>query len=216
MRVISVNPDDPRDDRLEEAVGILASGAVVAFPTETLYGLGADAFDPRALARVNAMKGKPAGAPILLLLADAAQVPLVARETPPLFDELARSFWPGPLTVVVPAAPEVPEVVTGGLGTVALRVPGLALPRRLARLLGRPISGVSANRHGEPPCRGAAEVVRVFGDEVDLVLDGGSTAAGTPSTIVDLCGATPRILREGLVPESALRSFLPDMRGRPV
>lgn len=211
MQVVQVNPDEPRPGRLEVAVELLDHGGVVAVPTETFYGLAADAFDAAALGRVNRLKGKAGDSPILLLLSDPAQVGMVAGKIPPHFDDLAGMFWPGPLTLVVPAAADLPREVSGGAGTVAVRVPGLVLPRRLAATLGRPISGVSANVHGKPPCRTAAEVAKVFPDGVDLVLDGGTTTAGTPSTILDLCGSRPRVIREGLLPVASLRLFLPEL-----
>lgn len=211
MQVVPVNPDAPRPSRLERALAVLGRGGIVALPTETFYGLAVDAFDARALAEVNRLKAKPENSPILLLLADRQQVHRVASEIPPQFDELVKMFWPGALTVVVPASPDVPREVTGGSGTVAVRVPGLVLPRQLAAAFGRPISGVSANLHGEAPCRTAAEVADVFADGVDLVLDGGTTTAATPSTILDLSGPRPSVLREGLLPVASLRPFLPEL-----
>lgn len=214
--MLAVNPDDPREDRVERAVAALESGRIVALPTETFYGLAVDAENPEALERVNALKGKPPRSPILLLVdcADAARR-LCAR-VPEGFDELAEMFWPGPLTLVVPAAAHVPPQVTAGRATVGVRVPSLALPRRIAGALGRPISGVSANRHGEPPCRTAAEVPQALPDAgeggIELLLDGGPTQGAAPSTVLDLAGERPRILREGIVPPSALRSYLPDLQ----
>jgi L-threonylcarbamoyladenylate synthase len=207
-KVIAVDPTQPPVERLSDAVTALESGGVVALPTETFYGLAADAFDPVAMGRVNRLKRKPADAPVLLLLADAAQAEQVSDRLPDEFVPLAEKFWPGPLTLVVPAAPEVPEEVTGSRGTVAVRVPGLALPRRLAGILGRPLSGPSANRTGEPPCSTAPCVARTFPEGLAVILDGGPSAGGAPSTILDLSGERPRVLREGLLPLSALRPFL--------
>jgi L-threonylcarbamoyladenylate synthase len=211
LRVLTVNPTDPREDRLAEAVTTLEAGGLVALPTETLYGLAADAFNTEAVLRINRIKEKSTGAPILLLMADPSQVDAVATHVPHRFHELTQLFWPGPLTLVIPATDQVPRAVTGGTGTVAVRVPGLALPRRLARALGRPITGPSANLHGQPPCRTALEVAAAFGEALDMVLDGGPTAAGKASTILDLTGAEPRILREGLLPASSLQPFLPEL-----
>ncbi len=208
VRVLTIEPMNPRSDRVAEVVGILAGGGVVALPTETFYGLAGDAFHRQALRRIHSLKRKPAGSPILLLLGDLAQVESVAARLPARFADLAGSFWPGPLTLVIPASRDVPDEVTGGTGTVAVRVPGLALPRHLARELGRPITGPSANRHAEPPCRSAGDVAHVFGEALDAILDGGSTSAGAPSTILDLCGARPRIVREGLLPAASLAPFL--------
>ncbi len=208
IRILAVSPDNPRSDRLAEAVGALAAGLVLAVPTETVYGLAADSFHRDALRRLNRIKRKREDSPILLLAADLEQACRVAGRLPPEFEPLAERFWPGPLTVVVPAAPDLPEEVSGGRGTVAVRVPGLALPRSMAGELGRPVTGVSANLHGAPPCRNAEEVVRVLGDEVDMVLDGGQAPGSAPSTIVDLTGPVPRVLRAGIIPVSALAPFL--------
>lgn len=212
MRVVTVNPTHPREDRLSEAVAAIEAGGIVALPTETFYGLASDAFNVQALTRINRLKGKPTDSPNLLLISDPAQVETVADSVPERFHELTEMFWPGPLTLVVTATERVPVEVTGGGGTVAVRVPGLALPRRIARALGRPITGPSANRHGHPPCRTALEVAEAFGERLEMILDGGSTAAGKPSTILDLTGPVPRILREGILPASSLAPFLPELQ----
>lgn len=215
-RVIPVNPDDPRADRLSSAVGLLRNGEIVGLPTETFYGLAADAFNPEAARRINALKGKPEGSPILLLLSDADQVERITEEVPPTFHLMAQMFWPGPLSLVLRAAPGIPREVTAGSGTVAVRVPGLALPRHLAAQLGGPITGVSANLTGQPACRTAGEVCRVFPDGVSMILDGGPATGGKPSTVLDLTGSEPRLVREGAIPGSALRPFLSSLRQVPV
>ncbi len=211
-RVLSVSPSEPREDRIREAVTVLGRGGVVALPTETFYGLAADALDEDAVTRVQELKGKPPGSPALLLIADRSQVDQIAATLPERFDTLTERFWPGPLTLVVPAGDRLPAVVSGGRGTVGCRVPGLALPRRVAAGLGRPITGVSANLHGQPPCRTPAEVARAFADGLDLILDGGPTPGGAPSTVLDITGPRARVLREGAIPTAALRAFLPELR----
>ena len=211
MRVASVDPNEPRPDRLHEAVVVLDGGRLVAQPTETVYGLSADAFNPEAVLALNRLKQKPDRSPALLLLSGAEQLEQVAAALPPVFADLMAMYWPGPLTLVVRAAPRLPQAVSGGRGTVAVRVPGLMLPRRLAAELGRPITGVSANRHGEPSCRTALEVARVFPEGVELILDGGPAPGGLSSTIVDVTVDPPRLQREGLLPVSSLRAFLPDL-----
>ena len=215
-RILLVNPDEPRAERLEPAVASLRRGGVVALPTETYYGLAADPLDAAAVRRLLALKGKPDGSPVLLLLGDADQVALVARDCPPVFGLLSGMYWPGPLTLVVPARPELPPEITGGTGTVGVRVSGSALPRALAAALGRPITGTSANVRGQPPCRRALEVARAFPAGLDVILDGGPAPGGAPSTVLDLCGAVPRIVREGAIPRSALQAFLPELAGRAV
>jgi L-threonylcarbamoyladenylate synthase len=204
VRIATVDALTPEPEPVAEAVRVLRSGGIVALPTETFYGLAADALHPEATARVNVLKGKLAGEPLLLLLAGRGQMAQVSRALPPLFDVLAEQFWPGPLTLVVPAGATVPAAVTGGRGSVAVRVPGLALPRRVSEALGRPVTGPSANVTGRPPCCTAREVAEAFPCGVDLVLDGGTTPGGAASTIVDLCVMPPRVLREGVVPGAAL------------
>jgi L-threonylcarbamoyladenylate synthase len=211
VRVVTVDPSQPREDRLQEAVKVLEGGGAVAMPTETVYGLSVDAFSAVALRGLNRLKGKPEDSPILLLLSGPEQVSAVAGVVPPLFDELVGLYWPGPLTLVVPAAEALPREVGGGRATVAVRVPGLALPRRIAAALGRPVTGVSANLHGQPACRTAVDVADQFPGGVELILDGGPAPGGLPSTIVDLTDTPPRVLREGLVPVTSLRAFLPEL-----
>lgn len=211
MLVSTIDPTRPREDRLDDVARRLTSGAVLALPTETFYGLCADSAHADALARVNRLKDKPESSPILLLAADAAQVAAVAATLPAAFAALVQAFWPGPLTLVLPAAPGLAPQITGGRNGVAVRVPGLAFPRAVAQRLGRPIAGVSANRHGEPPCRTAAEVAQTFPEGLDGIVDGGPTGGGAPSTIVDLTGARPRLQRDGLLPRRALLPFLPEL-----
>ncbi len=211
-RILTVDPERPREDRLARAASMLSSGQIVSLPTETFYGLAVDAFDVEACGRVNDLKRKPRGSPMLLLLSGPEQLATVAGPLPENFGPIAEMFWPGPLSLVVPAGPSLPPEVTGGLGTVGVRVPGLALPRRLAAALGRPITGVSANLMGRPPCRTAAEVAQVFTEGVAMILDGGPATGGAPSTVLDLTGAVPRIIREGAIPSSALRPFLSRLR----
>jgi L-threonylcarbamoyladenylate synthase len=201
----------PREERLDDAVGTLLSSGIVALPTETFYGLAVDSGDGAALRKLNRLKKKEEGSPILLLAASREQAEETAASMPAFYEGLARSFWPGPLTLVIPAASSLPPEVSGGRGTVAIRVPGLALPRALARALGRPVTGISANIHGEPPCRSAGEVAAAFSSGIDMILDGGTTQGGAPSTIIDLTGERPRLLREGVLPSFSLRPFLPDL-----
>lgn len=210
LRVLAVNPAAPREDKLAQAVELLAAGGVIALATDTVYGLAADASNLPALRRLNRLKNKVGESPILLLLADPEQARLVSGDLPAAYAPLVHRFWPGPLTLVIPASPDLPPEITGGRDTVAVRVPGLALPRQLAAGLGRPIGGVSANLTGRPPCRTAAEVARSFPEGLEMILDGGATPGGVASTILDLCRTPPRVLREGLLPLTALRPFLKD------
>ena len=208
METIAVDPERPRHDLVAGAATVLERGGLVAFPTETFYALGADPYDEGALEALHRAKERPPGAPILLLLDDAARAAEVAGDLPPPFGRLAEVFWPGPLTLVLCARRGLSERLTAGTGTIGVRVPGSALARALAAALGRPVTGTSANLSGAPPARTADEVRRSLEGRVDLLLDGGHTPGEAPSTLVDLSRGDPKLLREGAVPwERVLAAF---------
>lgn len=195
---------------LRRAAEAIRRGRVAAIPTDTVYGLAADPFQPRAVAEVFSLKRRPETLPLLLLIDSARQLDGVVAERPELFERLAAAFWPGPLTMILPAAERVPEAVTAGSGTIAVRLPAAEIPRRLARLAG-PITGTSANRSGRPAALTAAEVKQQLGSRVGLVeqpliIDGGRSRTLRPSTIVDLTGA-PRVVRQGAVPAGRLERY---------
>jgi L-threonylcarbamoyladenylate synthase len=197
---------DALERQVALAVDLLRKGGVVAYPTDTLYGLGADAFNEAAVERVFVIKGRPHGMPLPLLLADADALVQVASEVPPLARVLAERFWPGALTLVIPRSSKVPELVSGRGWKVGVRVPDHPVPRELARRLGAPITGTSANKSGGPDPRTADDVRRQLGDEVDLVIEGGGLPAGQPSTVLDLTGPSPRIVRAGAITKEALEA----------
>ncbi len=200
------------DQRINEAVEVLRRGGLVALPTETVYGLGADAENELAVRRIFAVKGRPASHPLIVHLASAAQVRGWAREVPAQLDALARAFWPGPLTVVLWRSERVSDAVTGGQDTVAVRVPDHPLTLEVLSAFGGGVAAPSANRFGRVSPTTAEHVRAELGRDVDVVLDGGPCAVGVESTIVDLTSAQPRILRPGGVPREDLRRVL----GRPV
>jgi len=193
---------------IERAVAILKSGGLVAFPTETVYGLGADASNPDAVAKIFAVKGRPASHPVIVHLPDAVQVAGWAREVPERARKLARAFWPGPLTLILPRAQRVPDAVTGGQDTVALRVPSHRVALRLLAGFGGGIAAPSANRHGRVSATTAEHVRREFGQTIDCVIDGGETSVGIESTIVDLSGTAPMLLRPGWIGPADLERVL--------
>ena len=186
-------------------VSILKRGGLVAFPTDTVYGLGASANVPQAVERVYMVKKRPPNMALPLLLADISQISEVAEPVPPIVWLLADKFLPGALTIVLPKSKSVPDIITAGGMTVAIRVPAHPVPVALARGSGAPIVGTSANLSGKPSALTADEVKSQFGDEVDLVIDGGRCPGGKASTVVDVTGETPTILREGAVSEEELR-----------
>ena len=187
------------DGQMARAVEVLRAGGVVAIPTDTLYGLAACAFDVDAVLRVFEIKGREYSAALPLLLGDPEDVSLCASSVPAAARRLAERFWPGPLTIVLPRADRVPEVLTGGRSTVALRVPDHPVPRHLARSLGTPITGTSANLSGAEPARSASGVARQLGGMLDMVFDGGRLPESPPSTVVDLAVSPPRVVRAGAI-----------------
>ena len=199
-RRLTVNPDRPDSAALQPAVDALAAGEVVAFPTDTLYGLAVDPRRSDAAQLLFAVKRRPAGAAVPLIAANASQIELVVRRFTPLARRMADRWWPGPVSIVLDALPGLDPRLVDAAGTVALRVPAHSLARRLADCFNHPITATSANRSGEPPATNAASVVEALGREVSLVVDGGPTAGGPPSTIVDARGDAPTLVREGVVP----------------
>ncbi|MEJ2292525.1 MAG: L-threonylcarbamoyladenylate synthase [Deinococcales bacterium] len=198
----------PSDDDVAEAVGVLQRGGLVAFPTETVYGLGAAARDRGALARLYAAKGRPPSHPVIVHLPSAEALPGWAREIPERARRLAEAFWPGPLTLVLQRAAGVPDEVTGGQDTVGLRVPDHPLALRLLHRFGDGVAAPSANRFGRISPTTAAHVADEFADLDVLVLDGGPCRVGLESTIVDLSAGAPRLLRPGGVHRHALEQLL--------
>ncbi|MHB8646746.1 MAG: L-threonylcarbamoyladenylate synthase [Thermomicrobiales bacterium] len=195
-------------DDIAQAVAILRNGGLVAFPTETVYGLGADARNPAAIRRLFAAKGRPADHPVIVHLASADALPAWAGRVPPDAQRLADAFWPGPLTIVLPRQPDVLDLVTGGQETVALRVPSHPVARALLMAFGDGIVAPSANRFGRLSPTRADHVRAELGDAVDLILDGGSTDVGVESTIVDLSGDHPVLLRPGGISPAQLVAVL--------
>jgi L-threonylcarbamoyladenylate synthase len=196
------------DSELSRAVAVLRAGGLVAFPTETVYGLGADAGNPAAVRRIFEAKGRPAAHPVIVHLADAVQLANWAREVPEAARRLARKFWPGPLTVILRRASGVSDVVTGGQDTVAVRVPAHPLAQQLLARFGGGIAAPSANRHGRVSATTAEHVRREFGAAVDCVLDGGEARIGIESTIVDLSGGHPALLRPGWITAAEIEQAL--------
>jgi L-threonylcarbamoyladenylate synthase len=196
---------DPIDDAILHAAEVLRAGGLVAFPTETVYGLGADAADPDALRRLFAVKGRPADHPVIVHVARAAQLEDLARDVPEVAHALAAACWPGPLTLVVRRrADRVAAEATAGLDTVGIRVPDHPVARRLLEAFGGGVAAPSANRFGRVSPTTAQHVRDDLGGDVDVVLDGGPCTVGVESTIVDVTGAEPVVLRVGGIGEERL------------
>lgn len=187
-----------RDD-VARAGHLLRTGRLVAFPTETVYGLGAAALDAAAVRRIFAAKGRPADNPLIVHVASLRELPALVTDLPPLARELAEAYWPGPLTLVLDASSRVPSVTRGGLPTVAVRIPAHPVALELLRAADVPVAAPSANRSGRPSPTTAQHVVDDLGDDVDAVLDGGPCPVGIESTVVDARGPVPVLLRAGAV-----------------
>jgi L-threonylcarbamoyladenylate synthase len=193
---------------IARAVELLQSGDVVAFPTETVYGLGADAGNAGAVAKVYALKGRPSAHPVIVHLADADRLDAWAADVSEGARKLAHAFWPGPLTLVLKRAPHVPDAVTGGQDTVGLRVPSHPIAQALLASFGGGVAAPSANKFGRVSPTLAEHVFADFALAVPLILDGGATNVGIESTIVDLSGERPQLLRPGGVPAAAIEAVL--------
>jgi L-threonylcarbamoyladenylate synthase len=213
--LLAIDPRRPERRLLAEAARVLRGGGLVAFPTETVYGLGALALDERALARVYEAKGRPAHHPLIAHVESEAQARALARSWPETAERLARAFWPGPLTLVVERAAHVPAAVAGGAASLAVRVPSHPVAHALLAVLGEPLAAPSANRYQGLSPTTAAHVVKELGDRIELVLDGGPCDAGIESTVVDVRERPSRVLRPGAVGLEALTAVAPDLRTVP-
>jgi L-threonylcarbamoyladenylate synthase len=199
MRRVAVDARQPEAAALAEAATILLAGGVVAMPTDTLYGLAADPFSVAAVARVFSVKGRSAERAMPLVAADLDQIVTQIGPLPELARRLAMTYWPGPLTLLVARPPSIPADVAGGRDEVGVRVPAHAVTRGLCRACGRLLTATSANVSGEPPSNDPDAIARALGDRVDLLLDAGHTPGGAPSTIVDVTGSEPRLVRPGAI-----------------
>jgi L-threonylcarbamoyladenylate synthase len=208
MRRVFVDPEAPQRDALDEAAKWIRMGGLVALPTDTLYGLAADPFRADAVARLFAVKGRTAAHALPLVAADEEQIASRLGPLPPTGQRLAARFWPGPLTLLIPAPATLAQGVAAGTGRVGVRVPAHDIARAICRAVGRPITATSANRSGQPATADPDEVERVLGDDIDLLIDAGATRGGAPSTIVDVTSAGPRLVRSGAVSWDDIQAWL--------
>lgn len=193
------------------AVELLRAGEVVALPTETVYGLAANAFDARAVSRIFEIKGRPAHNPIIVHLASTDMVGRCVSDWPPIAEKLARAFWPGPLTLVLPRAAKIPDVVTGGGRTVGVRWPAHPFVMAVLRQCDFPIAAPSANLSNQLSPTSPDHVRRQLGDKIPLIIDGGQCQVGIESTVLDVDDSPPRLLRPGMIHENALLSVIPNL-----
>lgn len=195
-------------ENIARAAEVIQNGGLVAFPTETVYGLGANALDVQAVTGIFTAKGRPTADPLIVHLTGVEQAPLVARSVPETASRLMQAFWPGPLTLILPKQPQVPDLVTSGLETVAVRVPNHPVALALLRAAGLPIAAPSANRFGHTSPTTAQHVWHDLRGRIDLILDGGSATIGVESTVLDISTSPARILRPGGVTREMLESVI--------
>ncbi len=200
--------------QIAAAVDTLKQGGVVGIPTDTLYGLAACVFDLDAVQRVFELKGRPANMPIPVLLADTSDLESCVKETPDAAFDLADRFWPGALTLVLKKSAAIPDIISAGGDTVAVRVPNHPVPRQLVKGLGAPVTGTSANRSGQSGLTGATAVREIFGEELELVIDAGEITGGVASTVLDLSGGVPVLLRQGAVSSEEIEATLGEKLSR--
>ncbi|HEX6817175.1 MAG TPA: L-threonylcarbamoyladenylate synthase [Ktedonobacterales bacterium] len=213
--VLHVTPEGEPRESIARAAEIVRAGGLVAFPTETVYGLGADATNPAAVAGIFAAKGRPSWDPLIVHIPGAAALPSVVAEAPPIANVLADRFWPGPLTLVLPRGPAIPASVAAGGPTVGVRVPASEVAQALLRAAGVPVAAPSANRFMHTSPTRAEHVIADLDGRIDCLLDGGPCSVGVESTVLDLATSPPRILRPGGVTLEALREVLGTVEGPP-
>ena len=213
MEILSIDPANPDLATLDVAAEAVLRGGVIAFPTDTLYGLSCSLLDASAVDWVARLKRRDPGHAVISLIPDADQAWALAYEVPPAAERLIRAFWPGPLSLILTASGFVPERVRGRGGTIALRGPGDTLSRALLDRIGGPVVSSSANLSGQPPAETVEQVVAYFGNQLDLVLDGGPRRGGQPSTLVDFSSGRPKLLRQGALD---VRALLGDFEDRSV
>jgi L-threonylcarbamoyladenylate synthase len=202
-----IDPYRPAWPEVRRVAAVIRRGGVVAIPTDTVYGLAANPFLPGVAERIFRIKRRPETRPILLLIDSMDRLEGLVRDVPPAFRKIAAAFWPGPLTMILPAQARVPEAITAGTGTVAVRWPAAALPRALVRAAGSPLTATSANISGRHAAVTVRQVQRQLGGSLDFIVDGGRAPRLQPSTILDLTNGF-RIVREGAIPASRLWAVL--------
>jgi len=211
-RIFKIDPQDIDLKLIREAAQVINKGGLVAFPTETVYGLGADALEPEAVSRIFESKKRPLDDPLIVHIADEKDLYELAEYVPPKAKELMDRFWPGPLTLVLKKTEKIPDLVTTGLFTVAVRMPSNTIARKLIEEAGVPIAAPSANLFGRPSPTTAQHVVDDLGHAVDMVLDGGRTEIGVESTVVEFVNGQALVLRPGGVSIEELRSVIRDVQ----
>lgn len=210
-KIIKLDTDDLQDENLSEASEILRTGGLVAFPTETVYGLGADALNENASKKIYEAKGRPSDNPLIVHISKTKDIEILAKDIPEKAYQLAEVFWPGPLTLILKKRECVPNQTTGGLDTVAIRLPANQIARSLIACSGVFVAAPSANISGKPSPTKAEHVIKDLSGKVEMIIDGGKATLGLESTIVDLTGKMPMILRPGCITKTMLQNVIGDI-----
>jgi L-threonylcarbamoyladenylate synthase len=207
--ILTVDPRLPDDRLLGQAAEFVRNGGVIVYPTETIYGIGSSAHSGDAIRRIQSLKRRTVQKPLLLLIRGVDQLPPLVRDVGDDARRLMAAFWPGPLTIILPAAEGLPAELTQGRGTIGIRIPSSPLCLRLIELAGAPLTSTSANLSGEAPLNSIAEMLSVLPEGVDCFLDAGPLHPSPPSSVVDLSGPIPVMVREGAIPADSLAKLLP-------
>lgn len=210
-KIISIEKEDIDLELIREAASLIKDGNLVAFPTETVYGLGANGLDKMAIEKIYFAKGRPQDNPLILHISSVDQIKPLVKEIPPLAEECIKRFWPGPLTILFKKSDIVPDIITAGLDTVAIRMPDNPIALALIKHSDTPIAAPSANVSGRPSPTSAKHVIEDLSGKVDMIIDGGSTGIGLESTVLDLSGDIPMILRPGGITIEDFQEFIPNI-----
>ena len=203
-KIISVNPTVPDPHAIAEATGVIEKGGIISFPTRCLYGLGADALNTEAVDRVFDVKDRPYGKPILILIKNVEALEKIVRYIPTCASRIMEAFWPGSVTIVFEAKESLPLRLTAGTGKIGVRLPAHPVASALVNSIEKPITGTSANIAGRAGCSRISDLDRRVAEKLDLVLDAGPLEGGAGSTVIDVTGDAPKILREGTVPSTSI------------
>ena len=206
-RTIQINPEKPQDHFIDQAVRVIKSGGVVAFPTRSLYGLGADALNPEAVRHIFKIKNRSLDKPILVLIKDRNSISEIANDIPPAAVRIMDAFWPGNVTIVLEATPDLPEALTAGTGKIGVRLPQHPVAFALVKAFDGPITGTSANISGERGCSRVSDLDNGVTSKLDLILDAGTLKEGKGSTIVDVTVYPPEVVREGEISAAEISSL---------
>lgn len=207
-QIIKVNPEIVQDDKMDRVVKILKEGGMVVYPTDTFYGLGADCYREKALEMIYRLKKREYDKPIPLVISEMDTVRDICVDIPPAFKAMAQAFWPGPLTLILKASSRLPGLLLGKEGSIGVRMPDFYWVREMISRAGFPLTATSANISGKKGISQPEKIMEVFDGKVDLIVDGGKTPGGLPSTVVDLTSIKPQILREGAIPSVRLTPYL--------